>query len=46
MKAGAVRRRGKLEIAEAKRNEAVKKAQIDEKLANYEQMQLQIQQLQ
>ena len=39
MKQGSLRRRSKLEIAEAKRLEAVKKAEIEEKLAAFDRMQ-------
>ena len=46
MKQGTLRRRSKLEIAEAKRNEAAQKVQIEQKLAQYEKMQLQLNQLQ
>ena len=42
MKQGTLRRRSKLEIAEAKRNEAAQKAEVEQKLAEYEKLQLQI----
>ena len=46
MKQGTLRRRSKLEIAEAKRNEAAQKAEVEAKLAQYEKVQLQLSQLQ
>ena len=46
MKQGTLRRRSKLEIAEAKRNEAAQKIEVEQKLAQYEKMQLQLNQLQ
>ena len=45
MKQGTLRRRSKLEIAEAKRNEEAKKAEVEAKLVEYERLQLQIDQL-
>ena len=46
LKQGSLRRRGKLEIAEAKRNEAIQKAEIEQKLAAFDRMQAQIDSLQ
>ena len=46
MKQGSLRRRSKLEIAESKRLEAVKKVEIEEKLAAFDRMQAQLDSLQ
>ena len=46
MKQGALRRRTKLEIAESKRREATEKAEIEQKVAQFDALQQQIQQLQ
>lgn len=46
MKQGSLRRRSKLEIAEEKRNAAIKQADIEQKMAQFDQMQAQMQALQ
>ena len=46
MKQGTLRRRSKLEIAESKRREAAEKAEIEQKVAQFDALQQQIQQLQ
>ena len=45
MKQGSLRRRSKLEITEAKRLEAARAAEVEKKLADFEKMQAQIQEL-